>query len=340
MTGRQTIRLPAEGGARLMGLGRAQMAIDVGGTKMAITLSVDGARAAVLRRSTRSVLRLAASPEEAISELVRNVCRECDVALERVDSILVGIPGVIDRLTGLVASCPNLPELDGVILGPRMSDSLGLVVRVENDVNVTTVGEVVSGRGRGISDVACVLVGSGIGCGLVLGGELYVGADGTAGEFGHTIVEPNGRRCTCGACGCLEMYCSGKALSVRAVTVGLEPSQPSSSSRRFHGAEGLITAARQGNETACRELDEAFTYLGLGICNLVNVVNPRLVLLGGGVINAWPPAIDLVRDIVKAGSRLIARDRVEIEATTLGDEAFAIGAARLAEAGQALYGAA
>jgi glucokinase len=316
----------------------AQIAVDIGGTKIAVTVTVDRAKPAVVRRSTRTVLRSAPSPEEGMSQLIRDALHAHGLTLEQVGSVVVGIPGVIDRHTGTIASCPNLPELDGRALGRRMSESLGLRVRVENDVNVTAVGEATAGRGQGIADVACILVGSGIGCGLILRGELYVGADGTAGEFGHTIVAADGRPCTCGSRGCLEMYCSGKALAARAEALGLDSAHSSKARGEFHGAEGLIEAARHGDQAARRELDEAFTYLGLGICNLVNIVNPRLVILGGGVMNGWPTAIDRVREIVKAGSRLVARDRVEIEATALGDEAFAIGAARLAAAWRTLDG--
>lgn len=327
-------RTPADTGAQLPGFRLFRVAVDVGATKIAVTLTDDTGKPAVFRRSTRTVLRSAPSPEDAIGELVKDVCRRRGIAMEHVNSVMVGIPGVIDQLSGTIASCPNLPELDGIALGPGLSEWLGLSVHIENDVNVIALGEATAGRGRGIADLACVFVGSGIGCGLILGGELYVGADGTAGEFGHTIVEINGRPCTCGSRGCLEMYCSGKALSARAAALGLATPRVSGSHDRFHGAEGLIKAARQGDQTARRELDEAFTYLGIGILNLVNIVNPRLVLLGGGVVTGWPSAIDCVRDIVKAGSRLVARDRVEIDATALGDEAFAIGAARLADAWQ------
>jgi glucokinase len=257
-----------------------------------------------------------------------------------VGTVVIGIPGVIDRQSGTIASCPNLPELDGIALGPGLSEWLGVSVRIENDVNVIALGEATAGRGRGIANLACVFVGSGIGCGLILGGELYVGADGTAGEFGHTTAEVNGRQCTCGSKGCLEMYCSGKALSAWAAGAGLESADLTDGPDEFHGAEGTVRAARRGDRSAQLVLEDAFTYLGIGIANLVNIVNPRLVILGGGLITGWPSAIEQVGQIVKARSRLVARDRVEIDAPALGDEAFAIGAARLAAAGRAVEGAA
>lgn len=331
---------PAEAGPRLAGLRLAQIAVDVGATKIAVTLTDDTGGSTAFRRSTRTVLRSASSPEAAIGGLIKDVCRERGVATARVGSVVVGIPGVIDRQSGTIASCPNLPELDGIALGPGLSEWLGLSVHIENDVNVIALGEATAGRGRGIADLACVFVGSGIGCGLILGGELYVGADGTAGEFGHTTVEVNGRQCTCGSKGCLEMYCSGKALSAWAAAVGLESAHVTGWPDEFHGAEGTIRAARRGNRSAQLALEDAFMYLGVGIADLVNMVNPRLVILGGGLITGWPSAIERVGQIAKARSRLVARDRVEIDAPALGDEAFAIGAARLAAAGRAVEGAA
>lgn len=330
---------PADAGPRLAGLRLAQIAVDVGATKIAVTLTDDTGGSTAFRRSTRTVLRSAPSPEAAIGGLIKDVCRERGVDTARVGSVVVGIPGVIDRQSGTIASCPNLPELDGIALGPGLSEWLGLSVHIENDVNVIALGEATAGRGRGIADLACVFVGSGIGCGLILGGELYVGADGTAGEFGHTTVEVNGRQCTCGSKGCLEMYCSGKALSAWAAAVGLESADVTGWPDEFHGAEGTIRAARQGNQSAQLALEDAFMYLGVGIANLVNMVNPRLVILGGGLMTGWPSAIERVGQIVKARSRLVARDRVQIDAPALGDEAFAIGAARLAAAGRAVEGA-
>ncbi len=331
---------PPGTGARLAGLRLAQIAVDVGATKIAVTLTDDMGKPTVFRRSTRTVLRSASSPEDAIGELIRDVCRERGLATEHLGSVVIGIPGVIDRQSGTIASCPNLPEMDGIALGPGLSEGLGLSVHIENDVNVIALGEATAGRGRGIADLACVFVGSGIGCGLILGSELYVGADGTAGEFGHTTVEVNGRQCTCGSRGCLEMYCSGKALSVWAAAAGLESADVAGWPGEFHGAEGTIRAARRGNRSAQLALEDAFMYLGLGIANLVNMMNPRLVILGGGLMTGWPSAIERVGQIVKARSRLVARDRVEIDAPLLGDEAFAIGAARLAAARQDAEGAA
>jgi glucokinase len=321
------------------GLGLVQIALDIGATKIAVTLIDHTGQAMVSRHSTRMLLRASSSPQVAIGQLIKDVCQERGVAPERVGSVVIGVPGVLDRRSGTVASCPNLPELDGKALGRGLSESLGVAVRVENDVNLIALGEATAGRGRGIADVACVFVGSGIGCGLILGGELYVGADGTAGEFGHTIVEPNGRLCTCGNRGCLEMYCSGKALSAWAAAVGLKSPQMSGRRGELYGAEGAVRAASLGDPSAQEVLNSAFTYLGLGVSNLVNIMNPRLVILGGGLMNGWPRGMDRVRDIVKARSRLIARDRVEIDGPVLGDGAFAIGAARLAADSNALNGA-
>ncbi len=306
------------------------LAIDIGATKTTLAWTTDVAH--VLRRrrfSTRELLASYPDPAAAIARLIESARDEDHSESEQFDSVVVGIPGVIDRRAETVASCPNLPELDGVMLGPILAERLGVTVIIENDVNVAAIGEQSVGRGRGIDDVACIFVGSGVGCGLVLGGRLYLGADGTAGEFGHTVIEAHGRKCTCGGRGCLEMYCSGKALAGWAASAGLAPADPSRRADEFHGAEGVINAAHQGDPRAIAALDEAFASLGVGIVNLVNLVNPRLVLLGGGLMTGWPDGLGQVRDIVRTRSRLVARDRVEIDRTMLGGDAFAAGAARL-----------
>jgi len=306
------------------------VAVDVGATKTAATLMhADGEVTRRWHRPTREVLDSASTPDSAIGQLVRDLCREGDLGLEGVHSVVVGIPGILDRRRGVVASCPNLPELDGTALAMQLSEQLHLSVQVENDVNIIALGEHWSGRARGIDEVACVMVGSGIGCGLVLGGDLYVGTDGTAGELGHTVVELNGRECTCGGCGCLEMYCSGKALARWATTAGLQTANPHPQRGEFHGAESVISAAKAGHQAARAALEDASTYLGVGIANLVNLLNPRLVLLGGGLMVGWPLAIERVREVVYARSRPVAREGVEIDTPTLGDDAFAFGSARL-----------
>jgi glucokinase len=209
-------------------------------------------------------------------------------------------------------------------------------VIVENDVNLICLGEHKAGRGKGIDDVVCVYVGSGIGAGLILNGRLYAGVDGVAGELGHTVIEPEGRICTCGRRGCLEMYCSGKALALRAESIlsrNIYEDSVLAGNRtvQWTDAELVITAGKAGHPAALEELRKAFHYLGLGIANLVSILNPELVILGGGIIENWLEGIDIVRATVRTHAHSVSRDRVTIDRPSLGEKAGFVGASVLVQ---------
>ncbi len=252
-----------------------------------------------------------------------------------IQGIGIGVPAVLDSNTQEIVSCPNLPGLDRLPLGTLLSPKINLPVLVENDVNLIALGEHSFGRGKGIDNLACIYVGSGLGCGLILRGQLYTGADGAAAEFGHTIFDPEGKICGCGAQGCIEMYCSGRSLTLAAgeilgeIETGGENSDADFG--RWSLAKKVIEAAHAGNSKAKDVLNKSFYHLGLSITNLVNILNPRLIILGGGIVSGWPDGLQIVRDTVKARARTVARDRLIIDFSLLGDKAGLYGATRLVE---------
>ncbi len=246
------------------------------------------------------------APGLALSGAIQRFLSDREIGLDEIVGVGVGVPGTLDRGRGIVLSCPNLSVLDGAPLGADASGELGLPVCLENNTNLIALGEHSAGLGREVKDMAAIFVGSGVGCGLILDGELYIGADGHAAEFGHTIVVPHGLACSCGSHGCLEMYCSGKALTL--VAEGLfKPGELFAVGTRFSGAELVIERARAGHQKAIAALQEAFTYLGLGIINLINLLNPRLIVLGGGIISAWPEGVEIARQVMLEGARVEAR---------------------------------
>jgi len=312
-----------------------RLALDIGATKTAIGL-IDEAGTICHRTKVPSFAALQGTTAvgDSLAESICAFLSETQIELGSIEGAGVGFPGVMDSLSGKITSCPNLPILDGVPLGKELTRRLGLPVFVENDVNLIALGEHVAGRGSGIDDLAVIFVGSGIGCGLILDGKLYRGADGAAGEFGHTVIEPDGRECTCGGRGCLEMYCSGKALTLEAASIlgqvgdeGVVVAEQTTPS--WTGAERVIKAAKSGHPAALQAMRRAFYYLGLGITNLVDILNPRLIILGGGIVVGWPEGVDVVRDTVQARARMEARDHLVIERPILGEEAGLIGAAAL-----------
>lgn len=272
------------------------------------------------------------SPGRALAAAVQAFLHEHGYREQDIVGVGVGVPGLVDREQGTVLSCPNLPVLDGSDLGPVASQDLQVPVYVENNTNLISLGEHTAGIGQGIDDLAVVFVGSGVGCGLILRGELYEGADGGAGELGHIIVVPNGLLCSCGAHGCLEMYCSGKALS-RLATQTFSPRELYAMDTRFGGAQLLIELARAGNLKCTNILNEAFVYLGIGLTSLVNLLNPRMVVLGGGIIGAWPQGIDRTREVVMSEALPGVRRNLRIEMSQLQNFAGVLGGAALVTAG-------
>jgi glucokinase len=243
----------------------------------------------------------------------------------------VGIPGIVERDQGTVISCPNLEMLDGVALGPEMAAALGLPVFVNNDANLNTLGECTAGAGHGVEQMAGVFVSAGIGCGLILDGVLYEGGDGAAGEIGHTVIVPDGLACSCGSHGCLEMYCSGKALSLAAASLfGSERvTDQAYSAARYSGAQLLIEQANAGQPAALEAVTRAFTLLGYGLSNLVNIINPRLIVLGGTILFAWSQGLETVRQVVAQTALPAARRNLRIEMSALQNYAGVLGGAAL-----------
>jgi glucokinase len=302
--------------------------LDVGGTKIA-AVRVDETG----RPSERG---LASTPADDPSATVAAIvaCAE-KLVTPRVRAIGVGAAGMVEAKTGTLRFAPNLAWRD-VRLANELSGKLGLPCIVDNDANVAAWGEFRFGAGRDARDMLLVTVGTGIGGGIVSGGRLFHGAHGFAAEIGHVIVEPGGPICGCGNHGCWEQVASGRAIDRLAGTAITEdPSTPFA--RRFGGdpsrAQGfaLTEAARDGDSTAIEIFRRVGSRLGEGIAGLVNVLDPDIVVVGGGAMDAGElllgPARLRYAEAVEASE---ARPNVPIVAAELGMEAGAIGAATLA----------
>jgi len=316
-----------------------RFAVDIGATRTMLAL-VEAFRPEIVaydRPLTEVLFTGQRPPSQALADAISEFLRRRRVEATELLGVGVGIPGVVDRTTGTVISCPNLPVLNGAALGAETSEELGAPVCPANNTNLIALGEHTAGLGQGVNDMAVVFVGSGVGCGLILNGQLYEGANGAAAELGHTIVAPNGLACSCGSHGCLEMYCSGKALTMVAEQM-FKPGDLYALGARFAGAQLLIEQARAGHAKALEALTTAFTYLAASLTSLVNLLNPRLVVLGGGICFAWPEGVDIVRQTVMREALPSARRDLRIEMSQLGNYAGVLGGAALVTAacGQSL----
>ena len=250
--------------------------------------------------------------------LVDAVLEDAGVDRSEIRVVGVGIPGPVTA-AGELGSSTILPGWTGVRAQERISERLGLPVLVDNDANLGALGEWTAGAARGRANVAYVKAAAGVGCGLVLGGAPFRGAGGTAGELGHTIVEPDGPLCRCGNRGCLETVAGADAL-----TALLEPTCGPLT------LEGVIDRARDGDLDCRRVIAEAGAAIGTAAANLCNLINPELIVVGGDLAHAAELLLEPLREgLARAAIRSAGSD-VEVVAGTLGDRAELLGALALA----------
>jgi glucokinase len=233
----------------------------------------------------------------------------------------LAVPGALDVGRGVLRSSPNLPGWRDVPVAAIAADALDAPVAVEHDVRMAALAEARFGAGRDVASFVCVTVGTGIGAAVVLDGRLYRGASDAAGEIGHVPVVSDGAEpCGCGRRGCLETVASGRAIADRV--------------RRLDGrmldAREIFAAAAAGDATCARVVDDAITSLGTGLTVLVNVLNPEVIAMGGGVAEAGAALLDRLRASVRAAAWAPAGEVVRLVPAALGTRAGAIGVALFA----------
>ncbi len=272
----------------------------------------------------------------AVLAAVEQGIRDVQASLPEARGIGVACAGQIDPGTGTVVHAPNL-EWSEVPLGRTLACALGRPVTVENDVRAAAWGEFALGAGRGAHSLVAVLVGTGVGSGAVLNGSLWRGAGNAAGELGHTQVVPDGLPCGCGRRGCLEQYVAGNGFQRRLQAI-LASDAARGLVRAAGGQPGTLTArmvyetARGGDALARRWWEEAEGYLTLAVANYVTLLNPEVLVLGGGVVEAVPALFDAVAAGVPARTTLLAARSLRIVRPALGGWSGVVGAAALATA--------
>jgi glucokinase len=249
-------------------------------------------------------------------------------------AIGVACAGQIDPLTGAVVYAPNLGWRD-VPLGARLAEIFRVPVVVENDVRAAAWGEFVAGAGGREGSLVAVFVGTGVGSGAVLGGRLWRGAGNAAGEVGHTQVVPDGFPCRCGRNGCLEQYVSGSGFQ-RRLAAAMKANRASRLVEVSGGdasrlaARHVYAAAMEGDGLARELWSDARRFLTMAVANYVTVLNPHVLVMGGGVIETVPALFDAVADGVPELTTILAARSLQVERPRLGDLSGLIGAAALA----------
>ena len=307
--------------------------IDIGGTNLRGGL-VDNQGNIVKR------MKIMSEADQGINKLIENLaCFIKDISEgEKVYDIGIGIPGIIDSKEGVITEAPNISNVNNYPLREVLNDKLGgdINVVIENDANSAALGEWWMGTAKDVSSMLIITMGTGIGGGIILDNKLWTGACGMAGEIGHITIYPDGAKCNCGNYGCLESYASATAIR-RMVNEGLEDKSLVTSLREsvkdVHMEDIpliVMEAASSGDEFSLSLWNQVGVALGIGIASLINLLNVEMVVIGGGVSNAWDLFIDTTYAEARKRAFHAPMELAKIERGSLKDDAGILGASYLA----------
>lgn len=316
--------------------GRHIVGVDLGGTTVNVgVVPFDGGPVLGMRSVPTEADKGPKFVVDRIVNLIRDAMRdaqkEAGIAEDAFVGIGLGSPGPLDRRTGTVIDTPNLGWRN-FPLRDLISNAVGLEAELDNDANAATLGEWWQGAGQGVSTLVGVTLGTGIGGGIVLDGKVFHGISDVAGEVGHMTIDSTGRRCKCGNSGCLEAYASGPAIAARAVE-GLQSGEPSLLPSMVRGelaritAETVYEAIVAGNDYAKEVMRDTAKFLGTGIANLINILNPGMVVISGGVTRAGDRLLEPLKAEVRRRAFSHASENCQIVTSSLGSMVGVIGAA-------------
>lgn len=309
--------------------------IDLGGTKILIAL-VDKTSGEVLY-SVKKKTKKDKGPKNIIKKMIDGIeelLEESKVGVEQISSIGVGAAGQVDRENGILIGAPNLDCYD-LNIKEHLTSHFDLPVYLGNDVEIAAIGEMKFGAAQGCDDFVCIFVGTGVGSSVVKNGKIIHGATGTAGEIGHVIVDLNGRPCNCGAHGCLEAYASRSAIEKR-IEGALRKGRHSVILDYLESGKSITSSMieksiERDDELVIQCVTEASEYLSGGIASVINFINPKLIVLGGGLIEAVDYFYQKTIKKARAKSLPVPATKIEFKKALLGDFSGVIGAAFLEE---------
>ncbi|WP_227521986.1 ROK family transcriptional regulator [Bacillus solitudinis] len=265
--------------------------------------------------------------------IIGKLLAETSIPKEKLLGIGVGMHGIVNYQKGVSVFAPNF-NLTDIPIKEHLEDHFSLPTYVENDARALALGEAWFGNGRDIDNVICINVGTGIGAGIILNHELFHGENGIAGEFGHMIVDLNGKKCTCGSYGCLQTIASGGMLrehALKEIALG----RKTKIIEKVGAQTDLITGslihqcALEGDNLSIQVLEETGRYLGVGVTNLINLMNPNRIIIGGGVSKAGDFILEPIREVVKHRALTPKARETEIVISKLGEYGTVIGAITL-----------
>ena len=313
---------------------KAYIGIDLGGTKILTALADAQGNIINDTRIPTEADRGSETVLKNIHKSIKKVLSDGDLHKDNIEAIGIGSPGPLDLEQGLIVGAANLP-FKKFPLVKSIEERTGIPVYLQNDANTAALGENVFGAGKKVENMIYVTVSTGVGGGIIIDGDIYFGVNGNAGEIGHMTVDPDGPICGCGRHGCLESFSSGTAIA-RMGREAVKNNQSELIDQLVEGdleqidAEIVAKAAREGDQKAKEIYKTAGKYLGLGLANLVNIVNPEMIVLGGGVMNAEDLFIVEMKKSLNKLALAAPLDIVKLARAELGDEIGVRGAVAVA----------
>lgn len=309
------------------------LAADLGGTNLRMA-AIDR-RGTILYRTKRETPR-----GEAPDEIIRAIAESADECRKncegfRVRAICAAVPATVNTNDGIIITAPNLPALNNFGMAAALEDKLGIKAVLENDANAAAVGENWLGASKGFKNPICVTLGTGVGGGIIVDGNVLRGgggaaSGGTAGEIGHLCVEAFGAHCPCGSRGCLEQYSSASAIVRLAEELKAQyPCSALQNTAQFSAFE-VFQAGTNGDELALEVFRQMGFYLGVALTGLINVFNPEIIVIGGGASAGWELFTPHMQETLRQRAYGGLPVRAQIARGELGDDAGILGAARLA----------
>ncbi len=268
-----------------------------------------------------------------IIKAIKNILQKNNLDISQIGGIGVGCPGLVNPETGVVKFLPNIPGWINIELTDIIEKELGLKAGIDNDVRCAALGEYRFGAGKGYSNIVCITVGTGIGSGIIINGQLVKGANFSAGEIGHMILQDTGGKfCGCGNTGCFETLASGPSIVEMAENYIM--GGKSSKFRELAGddpitPEIVARAAGFGDEVAKAIFRQAGYWIGIALTNVVNLLDPEIIIIGGGIAKSGNLLLDPVRKTVQQRALKTATENLQIVEAQLGNDAGVIGASLL-----------
>jgi len=308
-----------------------------------VDLGADNLRAVVVDLEAKIVTKIAKKTkadegkeriQKRIIEIIHQVIDTSGLEKEKIKGLGVGISGIVDHQKGICLFCPNIKGWENIPVERLLEKEFDMEVSIDDSSRMAALAEHWCGFARKVENFIFIMVGVGVGSGIFTNGQLYRGSRGTAGELGHTTIDENGPRCQCGNRGCLEILVSGPGI-IRRTKERLEEGVVSLIERMSAGDLAKVTpeivaqAARKGDKLAFNIMEKTGEYLGTGIANAVNLFNPELVIIGGGISRAGDLFLDTIKRTVKARALHTASTSVDIKLSELGDTIAAQGTAIL-----------